>query len=162
MATTNHAPSDKVNQAFNDMVKEGFRVFENARKQSASVSEALVATAQAEQEEGKSYLDKLTACAGKRNETVTDFFKKASYETAAQPSATSAHQQQLLQDLFEKDTEAYRESAGYLIGWGQRQQVLAKNLIETNLTALDSAQQLSQNAFNLGMAGLEWWQEALQ
>ncbi len=115
-----------------------------------------------EEEEGQGYLDKLTAYGVKRGEVLAAFYKKTSSEANAQPSDTSAFQQQLLQDLFEQDREAYQGSATYLIDWGRRQQVLAKSLIETNFTALDSAQQLPQNAFNLGMAYLEWWQEAFQ
>ncbi len=162
MVTTNQGPSDKVNQAFNDVAKDGFNVFGEAWKQSARVSEALDVASRVEQEEGQGYLDKLTAYGVKRNEVVAAFYKKTSSEANAQPSDTSADQQRLLQDLFEQDREAYQGSATYLIDWGRRQQVLAKSLIETNFTALDSAQQLSQNAFNLGMAYLEWWQEAFQ
>ena len=162
MVTTNQGPSDKVNQAFNEVAKDGFNVFGEAWKQSARVSEALVEAGRVEQEEGQGYLDKLTAFGGKRNEVLAAFYKKTSSEANAQPSDTSADQQRLLQDLFEQDSEAYQGSATYLIDWGRRQQVLAKSLIETNFTALDSAQQLPQNAFNLGMAYLEWWQEAFQ
>ncbi len=160
MVTTNQGPSDKVNQAFNEVAKDGFNVFGKAWKQSARVSEALVEASRVEQEAGQGYLDKLTAYGAKRNEVLAAFYKKTSSEANAQPSDTSADQPRLLQDLFEQDREAYQGSATYLIDWGRRQQVLAKSLIETNSTALDSAQQLSQNAFNLGMAYLEWWQEA--
>ena len=162
MVTTDQAHSDKVNQAFNEVVNDAFNVFEEAWKQSASVSERIVEACRVEQEEGKSCLDKLTAYGGKRNEVLATFYKKTSSEAAAQPSDTLAYQQQLLQDLFEQDKEIYQGSAAYLVGWGQRHQVLAKNLIETNLTAWDSAQQLPQNTFNLGMAYLEWWQETFQ
>ncbi len=162
MVTTDQVHSDKVNQAFNEVVKDGFIVFEEACKQSAKVSEALVEASRVEQEEGQGYLGKLTAYGVKRNEVLAAFYKKTSPEANAQPSDISADQLQLLQDLFEQDREAYQGSAAYLVGRGQRQQVLAKNLIETNLTALESAQQLPQNAFNLGMAYLEWWQEAFQ
>lgn len=162
MVTTDQVHSDKVNQAFNEVAKDGFNVFGEAWKQSARVSEALVEASRVEQEEGQGYLDKLTAYGVKRNEVVAAFYKKTSSEANAQPSDTSADQQRLLQDLFEQDREAYQGSDTYLIDWGRRQQVLAKSLIETNSTALDSAQQLSQNAFNLGMAYLEWWQEAFQ
>ena len=162
MVTTNQGPSDKVNQAFNEVAKDGFNVFGEARKQSARVSEALVVASRVEQEEGQGYLDKFTAYGVKRNEVLAAFYKKTSSEANAQPSDTSADQQRLLQDLFEQDREAYQGSATYLIDWGRRQQVLAKSLIETDFTALDSAQQLPQNAFNLGMAYLEWWQETFQ
>ena len=162
MVTTNQGPSDKVNQAFNDVAKDGFNVFGEAWKQSARVSEALVEASRVEEEEGQGYLDKLTAYGVKRNEALAAFYKKTSSEANAQPSDTSADQQRLLQDLFEQDREAYQGSATYLIDWRRRQQVLAKSLIETNSTALDSAQQLPQNAFNLGMAYLEWWQETFQ
>ncbi len=162
MVTTNQGPSDNVNQAFNDVAKDGFNVFGEAWKPSARVSEALVEASRVEQEAGRGYLDKLTAHGVKRNEVLAAFYKKTSSEANAQPSDTSADQQRLLQDLFEQDREAYQGSATYLIDWGQRQQVLAKSLIETDFTALDSAQQLSQNAFNLGMAYLEWWQETFQ
>ncbi len=162
MGTTDQVPNDKVNQAFNEVVKDGFNVFGEAWKQSARVSEALVEASRVEQEGGQGYLEKLTAYGVKRNEVVAAFYKKTSSEANAQPSDTSADQQRLLQDLFEQDREAYQGSATYLIDWGRRQQVLAKSLIETDFTALDSAQQLPQNAFNLGMAYLEWWQEAFQ
>ena len=162
MVTTDQAHSDRVNQAFNEVVKDGFNVFGEAWKQGARVSEALVEACRVEQEEGKSCLDKVTAYGGKRNEVLATFYKKTSSEATAQASDTSAYQQQLLQDLFEQDREAYQGSAAYLIDWGQRQQLLSKSLIETNQTAWDSAQQLPQNAFNLGMAYLEWWQEAFQ
>ena len=166
MGTTDQVPNDKVNQAFNEVVKDGFNVFGEAWKQSPSLSEALVEASRVEQETGQGYLDKLTAYGVKRNEVVAAFYKKTSSEATgeanAQPSDTSADQQRLLQDLFEQDREAYQGSATYLIDWGRRQQVLAKSLIETNFAALGSAQQLPQNAFNLGMAYLEWWQEAFQ
>ena len=166
MVTTDQVHSDKLNQAFNEVAKDGFNVSGEAWKQSARVSEALVEASRVEQEEGQGYLDKLTAYGVKRKEVVAAFYKKnfneATGEANAQPSDTSADQQRLLQDLFEQDREAYQGSATYLIDWGRRQQVLAKSLIETNFAALDSAQQLSQNAFNLGMAYLEWWQEAFQ
>ncbi len=162
MSTTDQVPDDKVNQAFNEVVKDGFNVFGEAWKQSASLSEALVEASRVEQEAGQGYLDKLTAHGVKRNEVLAAFYKKTSSEANAQPSDTSADQQRLLQDLFEQDREAYQGSATYLIDWGRRQQALAKSLIETNFTALDSAQQLPQNAFNLGKAYLEWWQETFQ
>ncbi len=162
MVTTDQVHSDKVNQAFNEVAKDGFNVFGEAWKQSARVSEALVEAGRVEQEAGQGYLEKLTAYGVKRNEVLAAFYKKTSSEANAQPSDTSADQQRLLQDLFEQDREAYQGSATYLIDWGRRQQVLAKSLIETNSTALDSAQQLSQNAFNLGMAYLDWGQEAFQ
>ncbi len=162
MGTTDQVPNGKVNQAFNEVVKDGVNVFEEAFKQSAKVSEALVEASRVEQEEGQGYLDKLTAYGVKRNEALAAFYKKTSSEANAQPRDTSADQQRLLRDLFEQDREAYQGSAAYLVDWGRRQQVLAKSLIETNFTALDSAQNLPQNAFNLGMAYLEWWQEAFQ
>ena len=162
MVTTDQAHSDKVNQVFNEVVKDGFNVFGEAWKQGARVSEVLVEACRVEQEEEKSCLDKLTAYGDKRNEVLAAFYKKTSSEATSQPSDTSEDQQQLLQELFEQDREAYQGSAAYLVGWGQRQQILAKNLIETKLTAWDSAQQLSQNGFSLGMAYLEWWQEAFQ
>ena len=162
MVTTEQAHSDKVNQAFNEVIKDGFNVFGEAWKQGSRASEKIIEACRVEQEEEKSCLDKLTAYGVKRNEVVAAFYKKTSSEANAQPSDTSADQQRLLQDLFEQDREAYQGSAAYLVDWGRRQQVLAKNLIETNFTALDSAQQLSQNAFNLGMANLEWWQGAFQ
>ncbi len=162
MVTTDQVHSDNVNQAFNEVVEDGFNVFGEAWKQSASVSEALVEASRVEQEAGRGYLDKLTAHGVKRNEVLAAFYKKTSSKANAQPSDTSVDQQRLLQDLFEQDREAYQGLATYLIDWGRRQQVLAKSLIETNFTALDSAQQLSQNAFNLGMANLEWWQGAFQ
>ncbi len=166
MVTTNQVHSDKVNQAFNGVVEDGFNVFGEAWKQSARVSEALVESSRVEEEEGQGYLDKLTAYGVKQGEVLAAFYKKnfneATGEANAQPSDTSADQQRLLQDLFEQDREAYQGSATYLIDWGRRQQVLAKSLIETNFTAVDSTRQLSQNAFNLGMAYLEWWQETFQ
>ena len=162
MGTTDQVPNDKVNQAFNEVVKDGFNIFGEAWKQSASLSETLVEASRVEQEASEGYLDKLTADGVKRNEVLAAFYKKTSSEANAQPSDTSADQQRLLQDLFEQDREAYQGSATYLIDWGRRQQVLAKSLIETNFTALDSARQLPQNAFNLGMANLEWWQGAFQ
>ncbi len=162
MVTTDQAHSDKVNQAFNEVVRDGFNVFGEAWKQSGSLSETLVEASRVEQEEGKSYLDNLNGYNGKRNEVLAAFYKKTSFEATAPSSDASARQQQLIQDLFEQDREAYQKSATYLIDWGRRQQVLAKSLVETNSTALDSAQQLSQNAFNLGMTYLEWWQEAFQ
>ena len=162
MVTTDQAHSDKVNKAFNEVVNDAFNVFGEAWKQSASVSERIVGACRVEQEAGKSCLDQLTAYGDKRNEVLAAFYKKTSSEATAQPSDTSADQQQLFQDLFAQDREAFQGSAAYLVDWGQRQQALAKNLIETDLTAWDSAQQLSQNAFNLGMANLEWWQKAFQ
>ena len=166
MVTTDQGHSGKVNQAFNGVVEVGFNVFGEAWKQSTRVSEALVVASRVEQEEGKNCLDQLTAYGVKRNEVVAAFYKKnfneATGEAISQPSDTSADQQRLLQDLFEQDREAYQGSATYLIDWGRRQQVLAKKLIKTNFIALDSAQQLPQNAFNLGMAYLEWWQETFQ
>jgi len=166
MVTTDQGHSGKVNQAFNGVVEDGFNVFGEAWKQSTRVSEKIAEACRVEQEEGKNCLDQLTAYGVKRNEVVAAFYKKnfneATGEAISQPSDTSADQQRLLQDLFEQDREAYQGPATYLIDLGRRQQVLAKSLIETNFTALDSAQQLPQNAFNLGMAYLEWWQEAFQ
>ncbi len=162
MVTTDQAHSDKVNQAFNEVVKDGFNVLGEAWKQSTRVSEVLVEACRVEQEAGQGYLDKLTADGVKRNEVLATFYKNTSSEATAQPSDISAFQQQLLQDLFEQDREACQGLATYLIDAGRRQQVWAKNLIEANFTALDSTRQLSQNAFNLGMASLKWWQEALQ
>ncbi|MFB3097901.1 MAG: hypothetical protein ACE1ZZ_04405 [Dehalococcoidia bacterium] len=162
MVTTGQGHSGKVNQAFNGVVEDGFNVFGEAWKQSARVSEALVEASRVEEEEGQGYLDKLTAYGVKRNEVLAASYQKTSSEAYAQPSDTSADQQRWLQDLFEQDREAYQGSATWLIDWGRRQQVLAKSLIETDFTALDSAQQLPQNAFNLGMAYLEWWQETFQ
>ena len=160
MSNTAQATNETLRKAYDEFVGQGLKLVEAGWEHSTATAKLLAKAVEDEQVEAKQASEALVGFARERNEVFAALVK--SLFSAGPPEKPSQQDQakEALEKLFKQDKALYQDWSRRLLAFQERQVSLAKSLVESNLSALDASQKLTESLSQYGESVLESFQEA--
>ena len=150
--------TEKVSQAFNNLVSESNKPLQFGWEQTAASANLVASAAEREQEEVRVAMESLGNLSRAQAETLAALFRSTLAAPIAEIGKATEETRETLEKLSGRSLDAYRVWSSYLVDVQKRQASLVNELVQANVKALGPNQQVAESLIHFGETVFGWFE----